>query len=140
MDLGYAIDTMETAVDWSQTDSTMEAIESGIRAAAEKFGEKVHVFTHLSHFYPQGSSVYTTYMYRAGENYQQAYDRWSALKKAGAEAIVSVGGTISHQHGVGEDHKEYLPAEKGPLGIATIQSLCEHFDPEKMMNPGKLVD
>ncbi|GAA6152582.1 FAD-binding oxidoreductase [Pseudoteredinibacter isoporae] len=140
MDLGYAIDTMETAVDWSQTDKAMEAIESSIRAAAESFGENVHVFTHLSHFYPQGSSVYTTYMYRAGNDYQEAYQRWLALKQAGAEAIVSVAGTISHQHGVGEDHKVYLPAEKGALGIATIQSLCEHFDPEKIMNPGKLVD
>ncbi|MCV6624342.1 MAG: FAD-binding oxidoreductase [Cellvibrionaceae bacterium] len=140
MDLGYAIDTMETAVDWSKTDTTMAAIEEGIRKAAEGFGEKVHVFTHLSHFYPQGSSVYTTYMYRAGSDYQEAYDRWLALKQAGAEAIVSVGGTISHQHGVGEDHKAYLPAEKGELGIATIQSLCKHFDPNNIMNPGKLVD
>ncbi|MBB6521516.1 FAD-binding oxidoreductase [Pseudoteredinibacter isoporae] len=140
MDLGYAIDTMETAVDWSKTDEAMEAIESSIRTAAESFGEKVHVFTHLSHFYPQGSSVYTTYMYRAGSDYDEAYQRWLALKQAGAKAIVSVAGTISHQHGVGEDHKEYLPAEKGELGIATIQSLCEHFDPEKIMNPGKLVD
>ncbi|MCV6620137.1 MAG: FAD-binding oxidoreductase, partial [Cellvibrionaceae bacterium] len=65
---------------------------------------------------------------------------WLALKQAGAEAIVSVGGTISHQHGVGEDHKAYLPAEKGELGIATIQSLCKHFDPNNIMNPGKLVD
>lgn len=140
MDLGYAIDTMETAVDWSNTDAAMEAIETGIREGAQSFGENVHVFTHLSHFYPQGSSVYTTYMYRAGENYQQAYQRWLTLKQAGAQAIVSVGGTISHQHGVGEDHKAYLPAEKGPLGIETIQSLCDHFDPEKIMNPGKLVD
>jgi alkyldihydroxyacetonephosphate synthase len=140
MDLGYAIDTMETAVDWNKTTATVNAMEEAIRKGAKSFGEEVQVFTHLSHFYPQGSSVYTTYMYRVGSNYDEAYQRWLSLKTAGAEAIVAMGGTISHQHGVGEDHTPYLPAEKGPLGIETIQALCEHFDPEARMNPGKLVD
>lgn len=140
LELGYAIDTMETAVDWSKTTETMNAIESAIRKGAESFGENIQVFTHLSHFYTQGSSVYTTYMYRSGGSYEEALERWQILKAAGAEAIVGMGGTISHQHGVGEDHKPYLPAEKGEMGIRTIQSLCKHFDPDKRMNPGKLVD
>jgi len=32
-----------------------------------------------------------------------------------------------------------LSAEKGPLGIAAISNLCELFDPEGQMNPGKLL-
>lgn len=139
LDYGYAIDTMETAVDWSKTNATMAAIENSVKQAAEKFGEDVQVFTHLSHFYPQGSSVYTTYMFRGGDSYEETNKRWLALKTAGAKAIVSVGGTISHQHGVGKDHAAYLEAEKGELGISTIQSLCDHFDPKQMMNPGKLL-
>ena len=43
------------------------------------------------------------------------------------------------QHGVGSDHKNYLTAEKGELGIAAINSLCEQFDPKGQMNPGKLL-
>jgi alkyldihydroxyacetonephosphate synthase len=61
------------------------------------------------------------------------------LKKAGAGAIVAHGGTISHHHGVGSDHKDYLNAEKGNLGIAAIASLCNQFDPKGQMNPGKLL-
>jgi alkyldihydroxyacetonephosphate synthase len=140
LDLGYAIDTMETAVDWSSTTETMQAIEKAIHDAAAGFGEKAQVFTHLSHFYPQGSSVYTTYMYRVGEDQNEAMQRWQALKHAGAQAIVDSGGTISHQHGVGEDHKQYLGAEKGELGLETIRALCRHFDTDQRMNPGKLVD
>ena len=49
------------------------------------------------------------------------------------------GGTISHQHGVGLDHAPYLEAEKGPLGLSAMRSLFRHFDPEGMMNPGKLL-
>jgi alkyldihydroxyacetonephosphate synthase len=46
---------------------------------------------------------------------------------------------VSHQHGVGRDHAVHLADEKGPLGMATLAELCRHFDPKKIMNPGKLL-
>jgi len=136
---GYVVDTMETAVDWSKVSQAAENIEQAIRTALIDEGEQVHAYTHLSHVYGQGSSIYTTYLFRIGESYEQGMNRWVKLKKAGAEQIVAHGGTISHQHGVGSDHKNYLSAEKGTLGIAAINSLCEQFDPNGQMNPGKLL-
>ena len=136
---GYAADTMETAVDWSKVPKAAENIEQAIRTALADEGEQVHAYTHLSHVYGQGSSIYTTYLFRLGDSYQQGMDRWVKLKRAGAEQIVAHGGTISHQHGVGKDHRNYLSAEKGELGIAAINSLCELFDPNGQMNPGKLL-
>ena len=47
--------------------------------------------------------------------------------------------TISHQHGVGVDHVDYLEAEKGPMGIDTMRHLLSFLDPDQRMNPGKLV-
>jgi alkyldihydroxyacetonephosphate synthase len=61
------------------------------------------------------------------------------LKHAVSTAIVNHGGTISHQHGVGSDHAPYLAAEKGAAGVAAMQALFRHFDPQGIMNPGKLV-
>ena len=136
---GYAADTMETAVDWSKVSKAAENIESAIRTALSDEGEQVHVYTHLSHVYGQGSSIYTTYLFRLGDSYEKGMDRWIKLKQAGAEQIVAIGGTISHQHGVGQDHKRYLKSEKGELGIAAINNLCELFDPKGQMNPGKLL-
>ena len=136
---GYAADTMETAVDWSKVSKAAENIESAIRTALSDEGEQVHVYTHLSHVYGQGSSIYTTYLFRLGDSYEKGMDRWIKLKQAGAEQIVAIGGTISHQHGVGKDHKRYLKSEKGELGIAAINNLCELFDPKGQMNPGKLL-
>jgi alkyldihydroxyacetonephosphate synthase len=136
---GYAVDTMETAVDWSAVSESVDRIEQAIRTGLADEGEQVHAYTHLSHVYGQGSSIYTTYVYRFGNSYQQALQRWHKLKAAGAEQIVACGGTISHQHGVGADHRNYLQAEKGELGIAAINSLCELFDPRGQMNPGKLL-
>jgi alkyldihydroxyacetonephosphate synthase len=78
-------------------------------------------------------------LFRLVSDPDENIERWKSLKKAASRAIVAQGGTISHQHGVGTDHKEYLDAEKGDLGIDAIQRLCESFDPQGIMNPGKLV-
>ncbi|MDB9952164.1 FAD-binding oxidoreductase [Porticoccaceae bacterium] len=136
---GYAVDTMETAMDWSKVPQAVDKIESAIRNGLSDEGEQVHAYTHLSHVYGQGSSIYTTYLFRFGDSYQTAMARWEKLKAAGANEIVACGGTISHQHGVGTDHRNYLAAEKGELGLAAINSLCELFDPNGQMNPGKLL-
>ncbi len=137
---GYAVDTMETAVEWRKVETAMNDIERAIREALADEGEQVHVYTHLSHVYGQGSSIYSTYLFRYDDSYQKTHKRWQKLKKAGAHQIVASGGTISHHHGVGVDHKPYLHAEKGPVGLATIAALCNFFDPDGLMNPGKLVD
>lgn len=136
---GYAVDTMETAIDWVRVPEAAAGIQADITNALADEGEAVHAFTHLSHFYSQGSSIYTTYIFRCGSSYDETLARWKKLKAAGAEAIVRFGGTISHQHGVGKDHAKYLSAEKGELGIAAIRGLVELFDPQQQMNPGKLL-
>lgn len=136
---GYVIDTAETAVDWPRVSGMMQAIEQAARSALAGHGEKLHTYTHLSHLYAQGASVYSTFAYRLAGSYEEDLARWRSLKGAVSQAIVAHGGTISHQHGVGTDHAPYLEAEKGTLGIAAMRQLFRHFDPSGMMNPGKLL-
>jgi alkyldihydroxyacetonephosphate synthase len=136
---GYAIDTVETAVDWPGVTPMMQAVEHAATQAFAAVDEQVHAYTHLSHLYAQGASVYTTFVYRLSGSYEDDLARWTALKAAVSQAIVAHGGTISHQHGVGADHAPYLEAEKGALGIGAMKALFQHFDPEQRMNPGKLV-
>jgi alkyldihydroxyacetonephosphate synthase len=137
---GYSVDTIETAVDWPQVKTMMQAMETAAHEAFADFDIKVQAGTHLSHVYPQGSSIYATYIWpTAPGGYLPNLERWRHYKKRVSEAIVAHGGTVSHQHGVGRDHAPYLPAEKGPLGMATLAGLCRHFDPQGIMNPGKLL-
>ncbi len=138
-ELGYGLDTLETATDWGKTPQMVDQIEASIIKAIAEYGEKVHIFTHLSHVYPTGSSVYTTFLFRLTDDPEETLARWRAMKAAASMAIISLGGTISHQHGVGTDHIPYLAAEKGAVGMSTINSLCRQFDPKGIMNPGKLV-
>lgn len=136
---GYVIDTVETAVDWPRVESTMLAVEAAARQALALHGEQVHTYTHLSHLYAQGASVYTTFVYRLAGNFDEDMARWRTLKGAVSQAIVDCGGTISHQHGVGSDHAPYLAAEKGETGMAAMAAIFRHFDPQGVMNPGKLL-
>ncbi|QUM78102.1 FAD-binding oxidoreductase [Moritella sp. 24] len=141
---GYVVDTLETATDWHNVDNLLAKIETNLRTILAQDptdgSPQLHVFTHLSHFYQQGSSIYTTYIFKAGENYQQTLAQWAKLKHTTSEIIVNNQGTISHQHGVGKDHQPYLPTEKGDLTIKTIQSLCDTFDPQQIMNPHCLIE
>lgn len=137
-DLGYAADTVETCVNWPKATGLMRAIEQAARDALGSDNERVHAFTHLSHLYRQGCSIYSTFVYRSAGEADADLERWRRLKTRVSETIVAHGGTISHQHGVGQDHAPYLPAEKGALGMDLIRAMARELDPGAMMNPGKL--
>ncbi|MCL4517021.1 MAG: FAD-binding oxidoreductase [Firmicutes bacterium] len=135
---GYAVDTLETAVPWSRAGGLVKEIQEKLSAGLSAINEKVHVFTHLSHAYIDGCSIYTTYVYRIADDPEETLRRWRILKELASRAIVGWGGTISHQHGVGRDHLPYLQVEKGELGMSLLRGLGEALDPGKLMNPGKL--
>ncbi|NIA26072.1 MAG: FAD-binding protein [Gammaproteobacteria bacterium] len=139
-DAGYAVDTWETATDWAHVSGLMTAIEdAALRATLDDRGEQILTFSHISHVYRDGASIYTTCMFRTDVDPDRTLDRWGRLKAAVVEAILTHGGTITHHHGVGIDHAPYLVAEKGPLGVAVIGDALRRFDPDGIMNPGKLV-
>lgn len=135
---GYAVDTIETCVDWPRATEMMRAMESAAKSSFEEQNERVHAFTHLSHVYAQGCSVYSTFLFRAADSVEGNMQRWQALKSRVTDEVVRLGGTVSHQHGVGVDHAPWLPAEKGEVGMNWIRGLIEQSDPNGLMKPGNL--
>lgn len=145
---GYAVDTLETATDWSRLPDLAVAVAQALRRGLDDLPagpdgagatERVHAFSHLSHVYPDGSSLYTTFVFRLAPDPDETLDRWRRLKDAASRAIVDGGATISHQHGVGRDHAPYLAAEKGELGMAVLADVARRLDPDGLMNPGVLL-
>ncbi len=136
---GYIVDTLETALPWSQIMPTVDQIQQALRQGLEKQGERVLAFAHLSHIYADGASIYVTYLFRRTSDPDETLERWSALKSAASRIIVAQHGTISHQHGVGLDHAPYLEAEKSKPGMEIIRQAFHAADPQGMMNPGKLL-
>jgi alkyldihydroxyacetonephosphate synthase len=137
---GYALDTLETAVNWSSVLETVKGVKEAIANGLNDMSERVLVFAHLSHVYHDGASIYVTYLFRRATDADETLRRWQVLKTAASRVIVSQGGTISHQHGVGLDHAPYLQAEKGPLGMAWLSAVRQAADPRCSLNPDKLLE
>ncbi|WP_310620016.1 FAD-binding oxidoreductase [Flexibacterium corallicola] len=135
---GYAVDTFETALNWSNLGGYCEEVDQKISEALSYIGVRVLSFSHLSHVYPQGSSVYTTYVFPCAPTYEETLDRWKVIKELASKTVVEHIGTISHQHGVGRDHAPYLEDEKGSRALNALDAILEHFDDGQRLNPGSL--
>lgn len=134
---GWAVETLETATTWSNLVPTAQAVLSALRAALED--ERVLAMAHVSHVYPTGASLYFTFFFRLATDPEATLERWRTLKTTALESIVEKGATLSHQHGVGTDHLPYVQKEKGEVGISMLKALRSSVDPERMLNPGKLL-
>lgn len=139
-ELGYSLDTFETSLPWSVLKQYQKAVMHDLVHALEPVNEKVLAFSHISHIYTNGGSMYITYAYRRAAEPEATLQRWQTIKEKVSQRILEYGGTISHQHGVGLDHKPYLPKEKGEMGLAILRNVMGTCDPQGIFNPGKLVD
>ena len=136
-DLGYAVDTLETAIGWARLPDLAAELGRTLRHGLDERGERVHAFSHLSHVYPSGSSLYATCVFRIAADPDETLERWRVLKTAASEMIVRHGGTISHQHGVGRDHRPWLAAEKGELGLDVLTGVARAARPGRHPQPGR---
>jgi alkyldihydroxyacetonephosphate synthase len=136
---GYAVDTLETAVPWSKVQITTKELINSLHHGLRNHNELVHAFSHLSHMYVDGASIYTTFIFRLAKDPEETLERWQTLKNTASEVVVAQNGTISHQHGVGLDHSPFLVKEKGVIGMDVLDSIRRGFDPQGIMNNGKLI-
>ena len=137
LDLGYFVETLETAHTWASLDSHYRSVRGAIEAALQTPDGGTLVMCHVSHAYRDGASLYFTFLApgHAGAELEQ----WRRVKTAACEAIVAGGGTITHHHAIGRDHAPYMHAEVGEVGLQALGALKERLDPAGVMNPGKLI-
>ena len=137
---GIMVDTFETATNWNHIDEQMQQMQEAVKNALADEDENVMAFTHISHVYKQGASLYTTYFFRAAKDHASTLSRWQKIKHAASSSLANGTATISHQHGIGRDHAPYLAAEKGKLGLQVTSDMLKSLDPEQRMNPGVLIE
>jgi alkyldihydroxyacetonephosphate synthase len=136
LDRGLLVETLETATNWANLGKLHQAVREALQAALSGRGTPPLVMCHVSHLYAAGASLYFTFLARQEED---ALAQWRAAKTAASDAIVANGGTITHHHAVGRDHRQWITAEAGPLGIEVLRAAKERLDPAGIMNPGKLL-
>jgi alkyldihydroxyacetonephosphate synthase len=137
MGMGAMVETLETSHTWSRLAELHTAVTGAIRAALEEQGTPGLVFCHLSHAYADGASLYFTFISRTRRGAE--LEQWGAVKRAASEAIVTHGGTITHHHAIGRDHRPYMQAEVGETGLDVLRAVKDQLDPAGIMNPGKLL-
>lgn len=137
LDGGILAETLETATTWKNLATLKTAVTAALTTALEATGTKPVVMCHISHVYPAGASLYFTCVATLTTD---PVAQWAAAKDAASRAIAAAGGTVTHHHAVGRDHRPYLEGEIGPLGVEILRAVKRTLDPRGIMNPGALVE
>jgi len=128
-DLGLFADTMEVATNWSNLENLYHRI-------METIGKYAFVMAHFSHAYPHGCSIYFTFAAGAGDPVK-SQNKYMLIWKEALNAAVETGGVVSHHHGVGVLKQDYMVKEHGEA-MKVVRALKRAFDPEGILNPGKM--
>jgi alkyldihydroxyacetonephosphate synthase len=137
--MGVLAETFETAITWERFPAFHErVIAATAQAVREVCGEQGRVFCRFTHVYPDGPAPYFTVLApaRRGEEVEQ----WAAIKRAASDAILEGGGTITHHHAVGRDHRPWYDRQRPELFAAALRTAKGAVDPAGIMNPGVLID
>jgi len=141
--LGIIADTFETAITWDRFPDFYRAIRQGMAKAIEEItGRTFALSCRLTHVYPDGPAPYFTF-YAVGDttgNLCNALERWRDIKVTANRLVVELGGTITHHHAVGRDHRAGYELQTSPLFRRTLAAAKEAVDPCGILTPGVLVD
>jgi alkyldihydroxyacetonephosphate synthase len=133
--VGILSETFETAVTWDR----FEALHAAVTAAAmAQIGPGGRITCRISHVYPDGPAPYFTVLApaRRGEEVEQ----WAQIKTAATDALVAAGGTVTHHHAVGRDHRPWYDRQRPAPFAAALQAAKAAVDPAGILNPGVLLD
>jgi alkyldihydroxyacetonephosphate synthase len=133
---GALCETLETATNWSNVHALKAAVTEALTTSLAESGTPALVLCHISHVYPTGASLYFTVV--AGQR-GNPIEQWRKAKAAASDAMMRTGGTITHHHAVGADHRPWMRDEVGDLGVAVLRAVKATLDPAGILNPGKLI-
>ncbi|MGY1704097.1 FAD-binding oxidoreductase [Geodermatophilus sp. SYSU D00697] len=137
LDAGLLVETLETAATWTALPTVYDAVRGALREALGRRGRRPLLMSHVSHGYPTGASLYVTVV--ADRDDDLPIQQWLAAKRAATDALVAAGGTLTHHHAVGADHRPWLEREIGPLGVEVLRAVKQRLDPQGVCNPGVLL-
>ncbi len=134
---GVLAETFETAITWDRLESYVNQVRSTVEGAleAETGGRVSCRFTHV---YPDGAAPYFTVLAPARRGSE--LEQWDAIKAVASEAIESAGGTITHHHAVGRDHRPWYDRQRPDPFAAAMVAAKRAVDPDAILNPGVLFD
>jgi alkyldihydroxyacetonephosphate synthase len=136
--MGVLSETFETAITWERLPGLHAEVTARTEEAVRAVCGAGSVTCRLTHVYPDGAAPYFTVLApaRRGEEVEQ----WDAIKRAAADAVLAAGGTITHHHAVGRDHRPWYDRQRPEPFAAALRAAKAAVDPHGLLNPGVLVD
>jgi alkyldihydroxyacetonephosphate synthase len=141
--LGTIIDTFESAVTWDRFDAFYDGVRRDVAAAIEAAtGREGFLSCRFTHVYPDGPAPYFTFAVQGSTSGDlgSALAAWREIKLACNASVVAHGGTITHHHAVGREHRSGYDLEVPALWRSAFAAAKQALDPRGVMNPGVLVD
>jgi alkyldihydroxyacetonephosphate synthase len=142
---GVLSETFETAITWDRLEEFHATVmETTRRAIAEVSGAPREgrgaplVTCRFTHAYPDGVAPYFTVLapaIRGGE-----VEQWDEIKAAASDAVIEAGGTITHHHSVGRDHRPWYDRQRPQPFAEALRAAKAAVDPNGILNPGVLID
>ena len=136
--IGVLSETFETSITWDRFSAFHAGVLERVRETVQKVCGAGTVTCRFTHVYPDGPAPYYTILApaRRGEEIEQ----WGTIKAAAMDAVITLGGTVTHHHAVGRDHRPGYDRQR-PDGFArALQGAKRALDPKGILNPGVLID
>jgi alkyldihydroxyacetonephosphate synthase len=135
---GVLVDTFETAITWDRFDDFVAGVRERAEAAVREVCGDGRVTCRLTHAYADGAAPYFT-VYAPARRGSEV-EQWDAVKAAASDALIAAGGTITHHHGVGRDHRPWYDRQRPEPFAEALRAAKRAVDPAGVLNPGVLID
>ncbi len=136
--MGVISETFETAVTWDRFAELHRTVTERTRAAIDEVCGAGSVTCRFTHVYPDGPAPYYTVL--APGRHGEELEQWAHIKAAAADAIIDAGGTITHHHAVGRDHRPWYDRQRPEPFATALRGAKAALDPDGALNPGVLID
>jgi alkyldihydroxyacetonephosphate synthase len=135
--LGVIAETFETAVTWDRFEAFHAGVLERVRDALKRVCGAGTLACRFTHVYPDGPAPY--YSVLAPGTRGSELEQWAEIKAAASDAILELGGTITHHHAVGRDHRPWYERERPELFARALGAAKRSLDPAGILNPGVLL-
>jgi len=139
LDRGAYGDVSETSSSWTTLKSLHDNVVAAAHKAFAEVGIKGFIFCHLSHSYHSGACQYFTFAFQPPTD-RDGLEVYDVVKSAIQQAFIDNGGTLSHHHAVGREHKRWMSQDVSPAGAEIVGALFAGVDPGRNLNPGTIID
>jgi alkyldihydroxyacetonephosphate synthase len=134
---GVIAETFETAITWDRFEEFHSSVTTATEAAVRSVCGEGKVGWRFTHVYPDGPAPYYTILAPARRGSE--LEQWDEIKAAASDAVIAAGGTITHHHAVGRDHRPWYDRQRPDRFAAALAAAKSELDPGWIMNAGVLI-